>query len=918
MNGSSTPSGRGSALAGTGVHRRFLLWALALVGVVLVGRPLSAQPSPESRLFNAAVRAFEDGIYDRAEREFAEFSRSFPASSQGSEAVLYQARAAIKQQRLQPAIELLTGQLGQAGPLADRYRYWLAEAYLQGTNNQAAAETFAQLIKEFPQSTRLLDASYGEALAFFRLKQWAKVIDLLHNPSGTFQKESRARAADELAVRGQLLLAEALLENRQFQAAEGLVEKLAETDLIPEFKWRRQYLLCRIELGGRRAAEALDGTTNLLALAAAAGQRNLQAESFALRGQIFEQVHDLDAAIQAYTNNLVEATPAVHRRQAFLRTIELTLAQDRLEEAASRLEAFLAQSPQDQGTDVALLALGEVHLKQHLVPGTNGLPATLTNRLADATNHLQAALDRFDKLIATCTNSPLLGRAQLSRGWCLWLDGKVAGSRQAFQAATEVLPYSEDLAVARFKLADAQFQQGDFTNALANYRVVVESFASLPRVTNELAEAALYQMLRVSLELGDLVGANDAMSRVLQDHPRSRLGEKGLLLLGQGYTEARRTDDARGVFARFLERAPTSPLRPLVELAVARTFVEEKQWDRAIAHYEGWLRRHGTNALRAEAAFNLAWVQYQAGHETNALNLFTGFLTEFPTNPLAPRAQFWLGSFWYGQKDFVNAEKNFQIVFQNTNWPVTALSYEARMMAGRAAFARQSWKDAAGDDGYFTRLVGDYVSGTDTNCPPELVAEAFFALGDTFVSQEADQAKPLQKFEKARTAFERIPQLFPTSRLVPHAWGRIGDCCLQLAVEDGKFFDQATNAYQKVLSPALKADVGVRSQAEKAIGFVLEEQARLKQAPESTALRKMALDHYLNIVYGQNLSEGEQADPFWLKEAGLAAARVAEELGQWDVAVKIYERLKTCLPTLKAILDKRIEKARELVPPDKG
>src|SRR5204863_6427272 len=53
---------------------------------------------------------------------------------------------------------------------------------------------------------------------------------------------------------------------------------------------------------------------------------------------------------------------------------------------------------------------------------------------------------------------------------------------------------------------------------------------------------------------------------------------------------------------------------------------------------------------------------------------------------------------------------------------------------------------------------------------------------------------------------------------------------------------------------------------------------------DRTNLLSEALRHYFYVVEGKNLRGNEQADPFWVKEAAVAAARLAEELQQWDVA----------------------------------
>ena len=131
-----------------------------------------------------------------------------------------------------------------------------------------------------------------------------------------------------------------------------------------------------------------------------------------------------------------------------------------------------------------------------------------------------------------------------------------------------------------------------------------------------------------------------------------------------------------------------------------------------------WLKDFPTNALRPQADYALARANYQAGNETNAFVLFTNFVAQFPTNELAPLAQWWVADHYFrlGGTNYVDAERNYQMLYQNTNWQgsplvYTNLAYQARLMAGRAAMGRQGYKDAID---HFTSLT------SDTNCPLDL------------------------------------------------------------------------------------------------------------------------------------------------------------------------------------------------------
>jgi TolA-binding protein len=853
--------------------------------------------TPETQAYEAAVRAFEEAP-ELADKYFREFLQTYPNSSRVGQAILYRARTALLHRDTKAAINLLTTNAPRAGQLEDQYRYWLAETYREATNYTAAANTFASLLRDFPNSSRAFEASYGEAVARFKLQDWPKVIELLTATNAPFAKEAQARPNHELVLRGRLLLAEALLENGDAPAAEAALRPLDQRELTPEFRWRSEYLLCRVRLAQGRAADALGLSTNLVNLAMTVGQRSFVAESHAVHGAVLERLGDYEAAVVAYQRNVTENTPAEHRRQALLRIIELTLEQNRLGEATEKLESFFTQYPQDAASDVALLTLGELNLRRHLARQSG------TNTTAPATNFLQVALANFDRLITNSPTSPFVGQAHLNRGWCLWFDDKMADAHLAFQAATNRLPHSEAEAVAQFKLADIAFQRKDFTNALAGYRALINNYKRLPGVQEELIGRALYQILRAALEVDDLAAANSAVQELVRSQGDTPFADRSLVLLGQELAVERRAADARALFSQFLKRYPESPLRSEVELAIARSYIHEGRWDSALQKYEQWLERFGTNELRARAEFSYAYANDQAGHQTNALRIFTNFIARFPSDSNAPAAKYAVGSIYYQQRDFVSAEYHFQDLFQNSRWASNKLAYDARMMAARTATARQDYKAAY-----------DYCMSiaNDTNAPPELTAEAFFLAGDSLVQQSPEPGKPLlANFEEAIKAFNKIIVLYPTNSRAALAWGRIGDCYFQLASQDPKLYETATNAYSQVLNSPV-ADVAARSQVRVGIGQILERLAAIADAAEARTLRTQAFESYYSVINPADLRPGEKLEPYWFKEAGLAAARLAEQNQQWETAARIYMRLIEALPSLRPTLERKLQNARDQI-----
>ncbi len=868
-------------------------WLCALLLLLAATVPSWAASRAETRAFEAAVKAFRDGFFERADSELSGFVQAFPGSERRAEAILTQAQARCQLTNYASAIQLLSAELAGAGPRADEYHFWIGEAQYQSTNYPAAAAAFHAVVNDFPASKLRLQASVNEAAAWAGLEDWDRVIELLSQPAGVFQQLAKTAAASGPAATGVLLLAEAQLARGRFAAAETTIRSLDAAKLDAALGWKREFLLCRALLDGGHSEAALQGASNLLALAGSLAQPALRAQSVALQAAALEKLGQLDNAAASYTNNLAADAPIEMQRQALLKVGELALVGGRptgLTEAAQAMERYLQRHSNSPACDMALLTLGELQLRQYFAPtGTN---AANTNLLQQALTNLVAVPERFPQ-------SPLKGRAQLDRGWCLLLASNLTDSAAAFAAAAEMLPASFDQATAWFKLADAQYQQQQLPAAISNYNRVVAAAAALPDVKTNLCEPALYQIVRAATEAGDLAAANAAADKILDWFPDGNLTEPSLLLTGQGLARHGNPADARRVFEGLVKRFPDSPRAPEARLRIARTYGLQREWPAAAQEYRAWLTAYPTNAEQPRAQYELALATYWANDETNALALFTSFITKFPTNTFTPQAQWWVAAYHFRHGEYAEVEKDCQLLMQSARG--SALAYEAGMMAGRAAVAREAWSDAIG---YFTNLT------SDLNCPTNPVnlrVQALFGYGDALRrSEPADTNNPLANFKQAIGVFAEIHQSNPTNAAAARAWGEIGNCYLQLATRDTNQYTNASSAFRQVVN-ATWADAAARSQAAVGLGLVAEKQAELNTNNARVLLRE-ALNHYLDVVYRKNLRDGEQPSVDWLKDAGLRAAKLAETLDGRPSAEKIYEELSRSLPALRPLFEKKLKK----------
>jgi TolA-binding protein len=828
--------------------------------------------SAEESAFKAAFSELSDRQYHQAELDFSTFLDNYSNSVHSAEAALCKAQAQLSQSNNTGAIETLQQRLAHAGDLAPNYVFYIAKATNALGDYKMAATAFGNLIKQFPQSPLRLEAAYNEAEAWSKLEDWPRVIDLLSATNQAFQIATRAAgASNDFAASGLLLLSKAHLEASQPDAAEAVLRSMP-ANLNAQLSWERQYLLCRATLarGNVEAAEA--ETTNLIASAAALGP-TARGRSQALRGQILEQRGKLAEALACYTNNLADdRLPEAMQRETLANALQLMSRQGQTNSAADLLES-LAQRPKFGALDLARLALGELSLAAYARLDAAGSGASL----------LQRAGTNFESVLRDFPNSPLRGRALLDNGWRNWAETNIAAARANFLGAVELLPHSDAQAVARFKLADADLFAHNNAGALSNYQAVIQDYHDLPAVTNSLFDLALYKIIEASLALGDETQASDAAAKIMAWFPTSYYGGPGLLLLGEDLTRKTNYAAARQEFMALLNK-PTN-LKPDAEYAIARTYDLEGNWAAALPLYNRWVTNYPQSPLLPRVEFDRALAFDKDGQTAMALSLMTNFVGRFASNNLAPWAQNWIADYYFNLPDYENAEKNYEQLY--ANWPNARgdLAYWARLWAGKSAFGRQDLREAAD---YFTHLVND-----DTNAPQSVVAEGYFALGDTFFQQFVADPTNTTLLNNAIAALSRLTNGAPTNAMAPPAFGRLGDFYLQGGDPAG-----AIRMYQAALACSNVIDDATRSQAQIGLARVAE------QANDSNE----ALSRYNKVLY-----DPAQNNPFWIVQAGVSAAQVSEKQGHWDAAIKIYERVLKAAPALRPMLEKKIAAAQRMV-----
>ena len=878
----------------------FRRWLLILLALWLGGGPLVAAPR-EDRAYQAAVATFHDQNYTTATNRLAQFLQTYRKSTNAPSAILLLAQAEFYLK----SYSSLTNRLGdpvnlaraRTAGLADAYDYWRGEAqYAQG-DFDGAAQTFVSVAANYPDSPLALKAVVEAAAAYGQNSNWARVDDLLDSTNGVFQRRARLDPANEQVSNGRLLQARSKCAQRDFDGAIRVLDSLAPAPLKPEQDWKRAHLLYSANFGRRDLEAALGAATNLFQIArlgrSGAWGANL-AESVACRAEVFEEQGRLAEASEAWRENLTNNIPVEEQRRAILKVAELEAAQAKLAEAEADLTTFLTSFPDSPAAGVARLRLGELELEVFIDQ------PLATNQLAEARTNL-------DQIINAEPHGALAGKAYLDHGWCNWIEAENAWSLGDTNAAWEkfgesfgdfskaagILPRgSEDLAVATFKMGDAQFATNNYAGAMGSYQAVLTDFPGMTNVANSLGERALYQILRAQLELRDTNGMDQTMGQLLDHFFASPTADSGLLMAGQGFSDFGYPANARALFQRFAAERTNSPLMPQVAFGLARTFEQEQNWPATVTNCEAWLQAYpaeklmpGAEYLRPQVEYVRAWAVSQTGDEAGAFHLFTNFVSHYPTNTLlTPLARWAVADYYFrlGTTNFFEAEKQYEYIFQD--FPGNELAGQAQLMAARAAMGRSSYPQAAS---YLTALIGD------SNSPGDLRDKARFAYCEA-MRQMATFETNNASLQRATNILTQMYSETPTNIAGALAWCETGDFDRQLVS-----LDEATNAYAMVLA-APSASLPLRCRAQVGWGIALEKKAEWLTPEAQRPLRLLALEKYHDVIYTTN----DTTDQFWMKEAAFRTLPLMPLVQEGSVD-EFINRLEHWLPQLTDKLEEK-------------
>jgi TolA-binding protein len=792
----------------------------------------TASELADDAMFRLAALQYDRGDYNESLATLAEFEKEFAQSKLLDRVRLSRGWALYRLDRLDEAQRVFES-LADAKTVAIDARYWLGLTLKARRQWQSAAKTLGDLATEklaevssdLPaivyhagDAARLAEQYDDAARHFNRVLDRHQRSDWVDDAllglmqiaweqrnhgeidrlAGQFDREFvKSSLADDV----QRLLAQSLVDRKQFDKAAAILEPLSDRD--------------------NRAADRY-----LLALAYQGLQRNRQA---------------LELLKPLATEGGSLAADALQAEAALL------IAEQQFAEAIGPLTQYLRKHPDESAADQCRAQLvvcygrtGELAKARRtwddlLAAGADSsLLNAATQHLAEAhysKSEYAAAAELFQRLTTGKQPEDVLAKGLSGLGWSRYRLDQFDQSAAAFQQLVKQYPrhlLAPESALVHGQICEKLEQP---QQALASYRQIIENYhdsnqrsqamlaaarildrrndnrqaneqyaqllAEYPKET--FVDAALYERAWVLRELKDEPSSLAQFERLHKDFSDSRFWSDATFRMAEHAYAEKRYGDAEKLLAALVDRQPDQGNQPHVLFLQGQLAAATQQWAETAEAMQQLVERHPDHALRSLAEYWVAESHYRRGKHDEAQPRLTLLAeqTESQREPWMAMIPLRRAQILAGEKKWKEAQQLAVTIAER--FPNFDQLYEADYVIGRAYASRGEFESA--------RSAYQKVIRSEQGGKTETAAMAQWMIGETYFHQK--------NYEAALREYLRVEILYDYPEWQAAALLQAGKCQEQLGQ-----WRQAADLYERLVK-----DFSTTS-------YLEEAQRRLKSAQQ--------------------------------------------------------------------------------------
>ncbi len=556
-------------------------------------------------------------------------------------------------------------------------------------------------------------------------------------------------------------------------------------------------------------------------------------------------------ALRYYQRAALEYPETTTAPTALYAIATLQIEQDAPDQAARFFELLTARYPSSPYTQGLGLALAEVYYDQGAY-----------QRAIDEVNRRMPNLDSYSQdrahfLLAESYN-------QLRNS-----DLAIVHYRR-FTESSPDSPYYRN---ALYGLAWNYHFQGAYQWAADNFGLARQGSRD-----GLAAKSAYYQAVNTKLAR-NLPEALALFSEAADQWPRSAMADTMLYELGMTAYELRDWSQAQEAFTRLLNEHPNSALRGEAFYRRGSALIAMGNFDAALSNFDQAATLNAAPAdLQNEVQFQKAWLLYRYEDFTDAAPAFMRLHESDPSAKWGGDALFWAAESYYQLGDLNRAASLFRQYLRSYSGGSQAEA--AHYALGWTYFKQANYQDAITEFRTFLREYRDADGYVPYRTDAMLrLADSFYALkrypeaiqayqqvggqdSDDYALYQVGQAysNAGEQFE-AITTFRRLLERFPESDWKEEAQYNLGFLYFQ-----SQNYDQAMEAYRSLIANYPRDPLAAKSQY--GIGDALFNAGRLEDAVDAY---ERVLSTYPNSPFASDAAAGIQVALIALDDEARAA-----------------------------------------------
>lgn len=700
-----------------------------------------AQPptKDESAAFDAAKRAFSDGLFAVSDQRLASFLAKFPNSDLKGDAQLLDGQSLYYLGRYDAALTSLDAAAKGGSTTA---LFWQAET-LNALPRWPQAETaYRAFLDKAPQDPNAPSAQLGLAWSLLRQDKEKEARDLLGKLSDNNPKSDIGQAAA-------LLYAKNLIAKKQNKEAADMLDKLIAQQPKPKVFFEASYLVGELYLADNHGPEAATAYQKVTGNSKSF-PKSLVAQSWFGLGRANELLNLPDKAMLAFEQAYTLGEQEQLKMAAFKHYLENARALKRLPEAVAKLQDFSKKNPDNPNAAAGLFAIGQ--------------------SLAENKEN-EKAIGVLESLLVAYPKSTWRAPADFLIGTLYQLTGKLDSALAALNQCVETSDNPELTRKAQYEAGRIAFAQKDWDKAISY-------FDKVQAIKDALGEDAGYNLLLATSQgekTDDLQKAQDKFST---SFPKSKYLSEFSLMLGHMQENLGQIDQAQATYQKAIAAATgDDKARLTVRLAdlLAHAGKNEEAWQ----IYDQFPAQFPNDPALPDVERKgiIAGLAAQKIPEDQALQALQALLTKYPKDAHAPEILFHLGAQYWNRQDYANAQSRFEELARD--YPTSQLFDDALLEAGKAAVSHGALNDAV-----------TILEKVPENSP--LKSEARLLEGKICQTQF--------KFDNALKLYDTVLDTEKSGPKFVEATLRKGDALFALGEKDYTKYEQAAAAYGLILN----------------------------------------------------------------------------------------------------------------------